>query len=55
MPIDKTEALLDQLDALADQAHVVIRAVREPVNVLRRMMVEAKQTVQKMRKVDVEI
>ena len=55
VPVDYTDALVDQLDALSEQAFVVIRSVREPINVLLRLTVQAKQTVRKLRKVDVEV
>jgi hypothetical protein len=55
---DPSEALIVQLDALADQAYATIRAMREQGNLLRLLAVDAKRTVlelRKGRKVDVEL
>lgn len=50
IPQDQTSALINQLDALADQAYMVIRMMREQGNALRVLAVEAKQTVNALRK-----
>lgn len=55
---DQTDAVLDKLEALADQSYRVIRMLRTELNALRLQAVDAKQTVmnlRKQRKVDLEL
>jgi uncharacterized membrane protein len=55
-PPDHTEMLVDKLDALAKQAYTTIQTVRDQMNALRLLAVDARQTVKEIRKTpDIEI
>jgi hypothetical protein len=48
--------LVDKLDALAKQAYTTIQTVRDQMNALRLLAVDARQTVKEIRKTpDIEI
>lgn len=55
---EQVDALVQKMDALAEQSYRTYRTLREQLNVLRQIAVDAKQTAMEMRrhgKVDVEL
>lgn len=52
---DPTAELMAKLDAMANQAYLTVRMMRTQGNLLRALVVDAKQTVRRLHKLDVEL